>query len=190
MQNGIQDDEIVQLLWERKEEGIVQMQKKYQRYCGAIARRIVSNEEDVEECINDTWLRAWNSIPPHQPENLAGYLAKIIRNLALSMYTKQHRKKRRGDIVSVALEELSDCLSDGREVSEEMEKKDLTDAIAAWLRGKSSEQQAVFIRRYFYMMEISELAEGLCMKENTVKSILFRMRKELKIYLEGEGIYL
>ena len=190
MSSGIQDDKIVQMLWERDEEGIVQMQKKYQKYCGAIARRIVLNAEDTEECVNDTWLRAWNSIPPHRPENLAGYLAKIVRNLALSSYTKQHRKKRGGDVVSIALDELSECISDGHEVSEKLEKQELSDAITAYLRGKSREQQAVFIRRYFYMMEIKELAEGLDMKENTVKSILFRMRKELKIHLEGEGIYL
>ena len=190
MKNDMQDDEIVQLLWERDENGIEKLQKKYQKYCGAIARRIVMNEEDTEECVNDTWLRAWNSIPPHRPENLAGYLAKIVRNLALTLYTKQHRKKRGGGVVSVALEELSECLSDGREVSENLEKQELSDAITTYLRGKSSEQQAVFIRRYFYMMDMKELAESLQMKENTVKSILFRMRKELKIHLEGEGIYL
>lgn len=190
MKGDMQDDEIVQLLWERNEEGITQMQEKYTKYCSAIARRIVANQEDVEECVNDTWFRAWNSIPPHQPENLAGYLAKLVRNLALSEYRRQHRKKRGGDTVSVALEELSDCLTDGREITEKLEKQELSEVITSWLKGKSREQQAVFIKRYFYMMEIKELAAGLHMKENTVKSMLFRMRKELRNYLEGEGIYL
>ena len=190
MNSEIQDDEIIQLFWEREEEGLVKMQSKYQKYCSAIARRIVKNTEDTEECVNDTWLRVWNSIPPHRPENLSGYLAKVVRNLALSLYTKQHRQKRGGGVVSVALDELSECLSDGREISEKLEGQILTEAITAYLRGKNREHQAVFIRRYFYMMDIKELAEGLHMKENTVKSILFRMRKELKIHLEGEGIYL
>lgn len=190
MGSEMQDDEIVQLLWERQEEGIAQLQAKYKRYCGAIARRIVANTEDVEECINDTWLRAWNSIPPHRPENLAGYLAKIVRNLALNAYKKQHRKKRGGDVVTVALEELSDCLTDGKDTLEELEKQELSDLIAKYLRGKSREQQAIFIKRYFYLMEIRELAGDLQMKENTIKSILFRMRKELKVYLEGEGVYI
>lgn len=190
MRSDMQDDEIVQLLWDRQEEGIAQMQKKYKRYCGAIAKRIVASPEDTEECVNDTWLRAWNSIPPHRPENLAGYLAKIVRNLALSSYKKQHRKKRGGDVVTVALDELSDCLTDGKDTLEKIEKQELSDTIAAYLRGKSKEQQAIFIKRYFYLMEIKELAADLQMKENTIKSILFRMRKELRVYLEGEGIYL
>ncbi|MCI8377401.1 MAG: RNA polymerase sigma factor [Lachnospiraceae bacterium] len=190
MGSEMQDDEIVQLLWDRKEEGIAQLQAKYKRYCGAVARRIVVSPEDTEECLNDTWLRAWNSIPPHHPENLAGYLAKIVRNLALNSYKKQHRKKRGGDVVTVALEELSDCLSDGKDALEEIEKRELSDMIAEYLRGKSREQQAIFIKRYFYLMEIKELAGELQMKENTIKSILFRMRKELKVYLEGEGVYI
>ena len=190
MRNEMQDDEIVQLLWKRQEEGIAQMQAKYKRYCGAIARRILANPEDTEECVNDTWLRAWNSIPPHRPENLAGYLAKIVRNLALNSYKKQHRKKRGGDIVTVALEELSDCLTDGKDTMEKIEGQELSDIIAEYLRAKSPEKQAIFIKRYFYLMDIKELAAELQMKENTVKSVLFRMRKELKEYLEGEGVYI
>ena len=190
MGSEMRDDEIVQLLWDRQEEGIAQMQEKYKRYCSAIVRRIVASPEDVEECVNDTWLRIWNSIPPHCPENLAGYLAKITRNLALNSYKKEHRKKRGGDVVTVALDELSDCLSDGKDMLEEIEKQELSDMIAKYLRGKSREQQAIFIKRYFYLMEIKELAGDLRMKENTIKSILFRMRKELRAYLEGEGIYI
>lgn len=190
MKKEMQDEEIVQLLWEREEEGLVAIQGKYTRYCGAVARRIVESKEDAEECLNDTWLRAWNSIPPHRPENLAGYLAKIVRNQALSLYKKQHRQKRGGGTMSVALEELSDCLTDGTDISEEVEKQELSTVITSYLKGKSREQQAVFIKRYFYMMDIGELAASLSMKENTVKSILFRMRKELKKYLEKEGIYI
>lgn len=190
MGNEMQDDEIVQLLWDRKEQGLAQLQTKYKRYCGAIARRIAANSEDAEECVNDTWLRIWNSIPPHHPENLAGYLAKIVRNLALNSYKKQHRKKRGGDVMTVALEELSDCLADGKDTLEEIERQELSDMIAEFLRKKSRQQQAIFIKRYFYLMEIRELAHELQMKENTIKSILFRMRKELKAYLEGEGIYI
>ena len=186
MGNELQDNEIVQLLWDRQEEGIAQLQAKYKRYCGAIAKRIVVNPEDTEECVNDTWLRAWNSIPPHRPENLAGYLAKIVRNLALNTYKKQHRKKRGGDVVTVALEELSDCLADKKDTLEEIERQELSDMIANYLRGKSIEQQAIFIKRYFYLMEIKELAGDLQIKENTVKSILVRIMKEIKRYLEGE----
>lgn len=190
MEKTMQDEKIVQLLWDRKEEGIAQMQKKYNRYCNAIAGRIVASFEDVEECVNDTWLRAWNSIPPHQPENLAGYLAKIVRNQAISCYKKQHTKKRGGDSITMALEELSDCISDGRRVEERMEQKELTDAIAAYLRGKDELKRSIFIQRYFYLIEVKELAARFQMKENTVKSILFRMRKELGNYLQKEGIYL
>ena len=92
--------------------------------------------------------------------------------------------------MTVALEELSDCLADKKDTLEEIERQELSDMIANYLRGKSIEQQAIFIKRYFYLMEIKELAGDLQIKENTVKSILFRMRKELKMYLEGEGIFI
>ena len=186
----MEDEKIIELFLERNEEGIVQMQKKYSNYCGAVARRIVGSYEDAEECVNDTWLRAWNSIPPHQPENLAGYLAKIVRNLAISCYKKQHTIKRGGDNVTMALDELSDCISDGRRVEERMEQKVLTDAIAAFLRGKNELKRNIFIQRYFYLIEVKEIAVRFQMKENTVKSILYRMRKELGKYLQKEGIYL
>ncbi len=184
----MEDEKIVELLLERNEEGIVQMQKKYNKYCSAVAKRIVANYEDAEECVNDTWLRAWNSIPPRQPENLAGYLAKIVRNLAISCYKKQHTIKRGGDSVTMALDELSDCISDGKRVEERMERRVLTDAITVFLRGKEEVKRNMFIQRYFYLMEVKEIAMRFQMKENTVKSILYRMRKELGKYLRKEGI--
>lgn len=189
MQN-MDDEKIIGLLLKRDEEGIVQMQKKYNKYCGAVARRIVDNYEDAEECVNDTWFRAWNSIPPHQPENLAGYLAKIARNMAMSCYKKQHRKKRGGDNVTMALDELSDCVSDGKRVEERMEQRELTNAIAVFLRGKDELKRNIFIQRYFYLVEVKEIAAHFQMKENTVKSILYRLRKELGKYLQKEGIYI
>ncbi len=186
----MRDEEIIQLLWEREEEGILQMQKNYARYLNAVAGRIVPSYEDAEECVNDTWLRAWNSIPPHRPENLAGYLAKIVRNLAISCYKKYHAQKRGGDVVTMALEELSECIADGTRVEDHLEKKVLADAIAAYLKKKSERDRVIFVKRYFYLMEVRELAKAMQMKENTIKSILFRMRGELKGYLKKEGIEL
>ena len=186
----MEDEEIIQLLWDRKETGLESLSEKYGKYCFSVSCRIVNNEEDAKECVNDTWFRAWNSIPPHQPENLAGYLAKIARNLAMSCYKKQHRKKRGGDNVTMALDELSDCVSDGKRVEERMEQRELTNAIAVFLRGKDELKRNIFIQRYFYLVEVKEIATHFQMKENTVKSILYRLRKELGKYLQKEGIYI
>lgn len=186
----MEDEAIVQLLWEREEEGIAKMEERYKKYCFSIAYHIVADWEDASECVNDTWLRAWNSIPPHRPKNLAGYLAKIVRNLSFNCYKKHHTQKRGGGIVTVALEELSECLSDGRKVEEKTEQKVLIDVIAAFLKDKKEVKRYIFMQRYFYLRDIKDIADSLHMKENTVKSILFRMRKELYGWLEKEEIYL
>lgn len=186
----MEDEVIVQSLWERKEEGILWMERKYENYCFSIASHIVTDREDAKECVNDTWLRAWNSIPPHRPGNLAGYLAKIVRNLSFNCYKRLHADKRGGGAVTVALEELGDCLSDGRKVEDRIEQRALTEAIASFLTGEKKIKRYIFMQRYFYLKDIKEIAEELDMREGTVKSILFRMRKKLRGYLEREGIYL
>ena len=176
--NTIDDIQIINLLFERQESGLLKMEEKYKKYCYSIANRIVFDNEDAKECVNDTWLKTWNSIPPNRPENLAGYLAKIVRNLALNCYERKNAKKRGGGQVEMSLDELSECVADSNRVEENIEKKELVTIISN------------FIQRYFYMEELCDIADRMQMKESSVRSVLSRMRKDLRKYLEEEGIAL
>ncbi len=186
----MEDEAIVQLLWDRKEQGIEHMSEKYENYCFSISYRIVNAKEDAEECVNDTWFNAWNSIPPNKPYNLAGYLAKLVRNISINYYNKKHAFKRRGDNMTVALDELSECVASGNKVEENLELKLLTDTIADFLASQDKTKRWIFLQRYFYFAEIREIADKAGMKEGTVKSVLCRMRKKLRKWLEKEAVYL
>ncbi len=184
------DETIVQLLWDRKEQGLEDMSAKYEKYCFSISCRIVNDKEDAKECVNDTWLNAWNSIPPSRPYNLAGYLAKLVRNISINCYNKKHTLKRGGDNIVVALDELSECIDSGSRVEESLELKLITDIITDFLASQDKTKRWIFLQRYFYMAEIKEIADRLEIKQGTVKSVLYRMRKQLKKWLEKEAIYL
>lgn len=186
----MEDEAIVQLLWDKKEQGIEHMSAKYEKYCFTISYRIVNCKEDAKECVNDTWLSAWNSIPPNKPSNLAGYLAKLVRNVSINCYNKKRAFKRGGDNMTVALDELSECIASDSRVEENLELKLLTDTIANFLASQDKTRRLIFLQRYFYLAEIKEIADKLDMKEGTVKSVLCRMRKKLKKWLEKETVYL
>lgn len=186
----MEDEAIVQLIWDRQEQGLEELGRKYNNYCYCISERIVQNAEDAKECVNDTWLRVWNAIPPHRPKGLSGFLAKIVRNLSLNRYRDLHAGKRGGANVNLALGELEECLSDGKSVEEHMEQELLTQAIERFLRKQPERNRVIFLQRYFYLVSIKEIALTLDMKEGTVKSVLSRMRAQLRVCLEKEAIYL
>ena len=185
-----QDDDIqiVNLLFARQDSGLKKLEEKYNKYCLTIANRILFDNEDSKECVNDAWLKIWNSIPPNRPENLAGYLAKIVRNLALNCYEKKHAAKRGGGQVEMSYDELSECMAGKGRVDENLEKNELSCIISKFLKQKGEQKRTIFIQRYFYFAEISDIADRMGMKESSVRSALSRMRKELKNYLEQEGI--
>ncbi len=186
----MEDEKIIQLIWDREEQGLKELSDKYNNYCHSISYRIVRDEEDARECVNDTWLQTWNAIPPKWPAVLPGFLAKIARNLSLNRYRHMHAARRGGNSVDIALEELQDCVSDGRTVEEQIELKELSAGIAKFLNRQSERNRAIFLQRYFYMMPTKEIAEKLGMREGTVRSTLSRMRKELRGWLEKEAVYL
>lgn len=184
----MEDQEIISQIWERREEGLQALAEKYEHYCYTVSYGILRNTEDVEECVNDTWLRVWDAIPPHQPNNLAGFLAKIVRNLSLNYAQKKHAGKRGGYEGTYVIEELAECISDGKRVEERIESQELVKAIEAFLKRQTAKKRVVFLRRYFYMDSVREIAEKMDMKEGTIKSILSRMRGELQEWLEQEAI--
>ena len=184
------DAEILALYFARSEQAIRETQAKYGWYCSSIAYRILSSLEDSQECVSDTWLKAWDTIPPAKPENLQAYLGKITRNNALHRLRAANTKKRGRDTASIALSELDECVSDGSTPEDDMIRKQLAESVNRFLGTLPREKRVVFVLRYWYMYSTKEIAGKMGMRENTVSSILFRLRKQLKTHLEQEGVAL
>lgn len=184
------DSEILVLYWQRSEEAIRETEAKYKRYCTYIAANILPSAADAEECVNDTWLRAWNAIPPAKPKQLATYLGKITRNLAINQHEKQHAAKRGLGQMPLALSELEDCVSSSRTPEQMVEDARITEALNQFLRELPITSRRVFVRRYWYLSSIDDIAKEYAMSASKVKSMLFRLREKLRDYLEKEGISL
>ncbi|MDD2214330.1 MAG: sigma-70 family RNA polymerase sigma factor [Oscillospiraceae bacterium] len=186
----MEDKQIVELYWARSEQAIHETAAKYGRYCRSIAWNILFDDEDSKECVNDTWLRAWTNIPPQRPGLLAPFLARITRNLALDRYRREHAAKRGGGQVELVLEDLEGCLSSPERIEEQLDEARLVDSLNRFLAGLSARDRCVFMRRYWYISRISEMAADYGMSESKVKSILFRTRKKLQRHLLSDGIKL
>ena len=184
----MEDLQIVQLFWDRKEEAISLAEEKYGRYCASIAANILPDRSDTEEVLNDCMLKAWNSIPPAKPNSLKAYLGKIIRNLALDRIEAASALKRGGGEVPLALDELSECIGGDDDPALQLEGKELSEKINAFLSSLDPEKRKLFVRRYWYMDSLKEAALRLGIKESNAKTILFRTRQELAEFLKGEGI--
>ena len=185
----MKDEDILALYWQREERAISATAQKYGGYCSSIASHVLSLREDVEECVNDTWLHAWNAIPPHRPPRLSLFLGKITRELAINRYKAGAAQKRGGGEYAIALEELAEFATAGENtVEREVELKLLGGAISAFLRKQPALQRDVFIRRYYHLCSIKEIAVACSISESKVKSILFRLRKKLRATLESEDL--
>ena len=182
----MEDKRIIELFFARSEKAIEEAQNKYGRYCYTVAYSILASKEDSEEIVNDTYLRAWNSIPPQKPTKLGAFLATVARNLALDRY-ESHRKHRNNTVCEGALEELEECLPTGEGVSVTDELV-LKAAINGFLASLSEKNRVIFMRRYWYMMPVSQIADLCGVSEENVKTSLHRTRKRFKEYLEKEGI--
>lgn len=185
----MEDNDIVALLLERQEPALAHLQDKYSTYLMQITRRIIIDEEDAKECVNDVWLKVWNSIPPGKPKHLAGYLAKIARNLALDKYRQHNAAKRGGGHLEASLGELEECISGSNEIEEKINIEHLKTVIQQFLERSPKKKRIIFLQRYFYMLDTAEIAYMMQMKETSIRSILSRMRKELKSVLEEGGIW-
>lgn len=186
----MEDKQIIDMYWERSEQAIASTAEKYGSYCRSISYHILHNIEDVEECVNDTYLAAWKSIPPNRPKRLAVYLGKITRNISLNRAKHYSAEKRGFGQTDLVLSELEDCLPTNSQVEQQMEEKLLIHAIERFLYRQPVEKRNIFIRRYWQLAPIKEIAKSFGVSESKVESLLFRMRKELKRYLEKEGIIL
>lgn len=182
----MEDEKIIELFWNRSEQAVSELSAKYGRLCSHIAIRILSNKEDAEECENDTWMRVWNSIPPTRPQILSAYVARIVRNLALSRLQYNARKKRHAPI-ELLFSELEECLPDTANV-EAAADDTVRQSINLFLGNLDDRTRILFIRRYFCGESVRELAQIFSLKESSVSTKLNRVRQQLKYHLEREGI--
>ena len=180
----MEDKRIVDLYWMRAESAISETDKKYGKYCRYIAERILESEEDAREVQNDTYLQVWNTVPPERPNSLRAYLGVICRNLSLNRYEASRAQKRGGE-VSLALDELSECIASREEQNDVNER--LCELLDSFLATLPKRTRRVFLRRYWYASSISEIAKDYGMSENNVTVMLYRTRKALAQLLQKEG---
>lgn len=186
----MEDKEIVDLYWQRSENAISETENKYGKYCYSIARSILYSNEDSEECVNDTYMRAWNSMPQHRPSVLKTFLGKITRNLALNRYRLLTADKRNLGQMPLALDELQECIPGGDNTAGIADDVVLVEVFNRFLGSLPAQRRKIFMRRYWYLSSIKEISTDYGMGESRVKMSLMRSRNELKALLETEGISL
>lgn len=183
----MEDAELIRLYWCRDEMAIPATVEAYGAYCLAIAINILGSHEDAEECVNDTWLRAWQSIPPHRPEKLRTFLGKITRNLALNRYRHNTAGKRGGGECTAVLEEIAAFTPTVDCTAQSFAQRELADTVDTFLAALTSEQRIIFVRRYWYFDSVADIAARLGKRENSVAVTLSRLRAKLRQYLEERG---
>ena len=182
------DSKIVDLYWDRKEQAIEETQKKYGSYCYKIAYNILTSKEDAEESVNDTYMTAWNTIPPRRPSVLATFLGKITRHLSIDRWRTRSAYKRGGGQVVLALEELEECVASPESVEQTYAKKELLAAYQRFVERLPVTERRVFLLRYWYLDSIGDIAQKYGFSESKVKSMLHRTRQKLNRCLAEEGL--
>ncbi len=182
----MEDERIIELYFARDDSAIKASSEKYGSYCSAIAQNILNCHEDTEECVNDTWLRAWNAIPPTRPSRLSVFLGRITRNLALDRYRKDNSQKYTGSRTALCLEELSECI--GQEDTSIEDDLVLRDLLEHFLTSIPTRDKDIFLYRYWYFLSVEEIAERCRISAGAVKMNLMRTRKKLKELLDKEGV--
>lgn len=183
----MEDSQIIELYWQKNADAISETAKKYGAYCFTIAENILHDKEDSEECVNDTWLNAWNAIPPQRPRRLQMFLAKITRNLSLNRFNARTAEKRGGGEMALILDELADCLAGDADVEAAYEGRELEQLIRRFVQTLPERDGNVFVRRYFFIDPAAAIAKRYRLTENNVMVILSRVRKKLKQELMKEG---
>ena len=184
----MEDRKIVDLYWQRDENAIPETAAKFGGYCRTIAYNILSDAEDAEECLNDTWLGAWNTMPTNRPNKLAPYLGKLSRWISLTRLREKTSLKRGGGETELVLDELAEAVDSGADVEKAVELKELNAALRRFLKNLGETERQVFLARYWFIASIAEIAEKFGFSESKVTSMLHRTRKKLLAYLKEEGL--
>ena len=185
----MEDEKIIDLFFERSEQGIRELDIKYGKICHKLSYNIVNSRQDAEECVNDAYLGAWNAIPPVHPNPLLSYIVKIVRNISLKIYWKKQAAKRSGHY-TMALEEIEGCIADPKTVEEEIEAKELARIIEAFLDTLTLENRVIFMRRYWFADSYKDIAEFVGLSEKNISVRLTRIREKMKQYLLERGVFL
>ena len=184
----MEDQLIIDLFFQRSEQAIEETDKKYGGYCYSIAYNILTNREDSEESVSDTYLAAWNTIPPRRPNFLNAFLGKLTRHISIDRWRKRSAKKRGGGEMPLVLEELQECVANGENLEERYEQKELVRQVRKFVASLSDTERRVFVCRYWYLDSTAEIAKRFDFSENKVSSMLHRTRGKLEKYLIREGI--
>ncbi len=182
------DTTIVNLYWQRNESAIAETAKKYGKYCFAIAYGVLGNENDAEETVNDTYLDAWNAMPPHRPSVLSTFLGKITRRISIDRWRRRTAEKRYNGQMEAVLDELSDCVASAENVEQTVEQQLVAERINAFVQSLPDAEQRVFLCRYFYMDSVEDIAKRFEFSQSKIKSMMQRTRKKLRVFLEKEGL--
>lgn len=184
------DEKIIALYLAREESALLETKLKYGNYCRAVAFRILQNREDAEECENDTYLDAWNAIPPHRPPMLSVFLGTITRRIAIDKLRKKYASRRGGGEAMLSLQELEECVPMGKSMDDSLDEKLLAKAISAFLQTLDETNCNIFLRRYWHLDSVAKIAQRYSFSQSKVKAMLKRTRKELLVHLEKEGFFL
>lgn len=183
------DQEIIDLYLQRNEQAVKETESKYNSYCFRIANNILSISEDAEECVNDTWVSAWNKIPPIIPKSLKAFLSKLVRDISLSRYRENHAQKRYNGM-EVMLDELEECIPSEFDVHQNLEQQELSDHINDWLGSLTREDRVLFVKRYYYGDSVKSLAKLQGCTENQMAQRMLKLRNNLKSFLLMKGVSL
>ena len=183
------DEKIIELFFERSEQAIEELGKKYGKVCHSISYNILNERQDAEECVNDAYLGVWNAIPPARPNPLLAFICKIVRNISLKRY-EQNTATKRNSHYDIAIEELEDCLASPTTIEQEIAERELTKIIESFLDSLSKENRMIFLRRYWFFDTYADIAKQLGLTEKNISVRLTRIRKELRAYLMEREVFL
>ena len=186
---SMDDAGIVELFWQRDEAALSEATSKYERYCFSIAHNILNNPEDAKECVNDTFLAAWNAIPPHRPDVLSTFLGKITRRLSLKKWRDASAGKRGGGSIAASYDELAECIPSDMSADEALDAEELRKLIDAFVDALDDDERRVFLRRYWFFDSIDDISGRYGYGSSKVKMMLKRMRDKLRARLEKEGMW-
>ena len=182
------DKKIIDLFFERSEQGIRELDMKYGKICHSLSYNIVNNRQDAEECVNDAYLGAWNTIPPARPDPLLSYIVKIVRNISLKIYWRKEAAKRSGHY-KIALEEIEGYIADQKTVEDEIEARELARIIGEFLDTLTLENRVIFMRRYWFADSYKDIAEFMGLSEKNISVRLTRIREKMKQYLIEREVF-
>ena len=185
----IDDEKIIEMFFERSEQGIRELDIKYGKICHNLSYNIVNSRQDTEECVNDAYLGAWNAIPPVHPNPLLSYIVKIVRNISLKIYWRKEAAKRSGHY-TIALEEIEGYISDPKTVEDEIEARELARIIEEFLNTLTLENRVIFMRRYWFADSYKDIAEFIGLSEKNISVRLTRIREKMKQYLIEREVFI